>query len=116
MSPEELRALADKKEQESTVVKIGYLKHDLYSCYRDKYIHIRDQFYRGFYNIEKHIIDDLIKNVSTAFKITAKQGTKFVCYIVEEKESWFDDENIGIEDMPKEWAEEHLENITVSQE
>jgi hypothetical protein len=31
MTPQELRALADKKEQEDKVVRIGYLKCDLYN-------------------------------------------------------------------------------------
>jgi hypothetical protein len=106
MSPQELRALADKKEQENKVQKIGYLKHNLYSLDID--YDLSRYLREGLFCIEKSEKEEIEKKIKGLFKITAKKNTKFVCFIVDDKECWFDDENIGIESMPQEWAEKNL--------
>lgn len=103
MSPQELRALADKKEQESKVQKIGYLKHDLYSLDMD--YDLSRSLKEGLFCIEKSEKEKIEKKIKSLFKVIAKKNTKFVCFIIDDEECWFDDENIGIENMSQEWAE-----------
>lgn len=111
MSPHELRVLADKKEQEDKIQKIGYLKHNLYSLDTDD--DLSASFREGLFCIEKSEKEEIENKVKSLFKITAKKNTKFVCFIIDGKECWFDDENIGIESMPQEWAEKNLRFSTV---
>lgn len=108
MTPEELRALANKKEEDEilnpTVKKTGVLKHDLYT--------------HNLYNISKDTIlkeldwlttKEEIDKVMGSFKIekVLLAGTVFECY---GEDDWND--TIGETDcMPDWWADLHLENI-----
>lgn len=55
--------------------------------------------------IVEQIKDELMSEV------VAPAGTKFVCYIVNGEELWYDDHNIDIEEMDSDWAQKHLTDI-----
>lgn len=111
MTPAQLRELADRKETEAKVKKTGQLKCDLYH-YRsqDRYSVFRFAFPpHGLFT--KKEIDDLVKEFRGNFECVLKKGTKFECYIVDDRERWFDAVNWGIEEASESYASEYLENI-----
>lgn len=116
-TPEELRALADKMEQESQPIKVATLKHDLYDFHaqyagtnRAYYIEdVEDWYFTE--EVKKQLVQDFLDK----FEIMAHKGVRFVCYCIDGEETWFDDENIGIENMSSEWAEKNLENFVLVQ-
>lgn len=113
MSPQELRKLADKKEQENVVRKVGYLKCDLYNFQSDRNGSINfSASWGSFWLKTKEEKDDLIREFKSRFEKVLKKGTKFVCFITDGEECWFDDENYGVESMTTAWAAEWLENQT----
>jgi hypothetical protein len=114
MSPAELRALADNKEKDEVdrPVKTGTLKFDLYDF---------DDFDLDWYYtfdpecmyFTKEEVDQCVKELPSKFKIVLSKGTKFVCYLENDRDSWYDTSNYGVERMSNKWAEKHLENIQV---
>lgn len=109
MTPEELRELADEKENDGKVVKTGMLKHDLYEGFydRNRYEHI--DF--GHWLITKDQRDRLIEDFKRELCLVLPKGTKFVALKFGNEISWFDDINYGCENQSEEWANENLENI-----
>lgn len=59
------------------------------------------------------IFDEDEKNsaIANAFELVIPVGTKFVCFIDDNEESWYDDIGYGIEAMNHEWARKYLKNI-----
>lgn len=102
MTPEELRALADKKEEEARwkTIKRATLKHDLFLL-REKRIY-------GNWVNEKELEE--IKN--NLYIMHVPKGTEFECIMLDNKwNMWFDCDGVGLEEMSDEWANENLENI-----
>ena len=104
MTPEQLRKLADsiEEEQNNKVVKIGYLKHDLYINYSVRLPENHTFIYT------KKTFDKFIDKIKNEFDIL-KKGTKFICFFGED--GWFDNINYGLECLDDKWAEENLERI-----
>jgi len=117
MTPNELRALAKAKEksinEEDKVVKTGILKHDLF-CYPIDFGYNDgvSYYYPANWPATKKEIRDIILNFKNRCCVILPKGTKFLCFIVDGEESWYDEENRVVVDTTKEWAEEHLENIS----
>ena len=109
LSPAELRALADKKEEEAKIRKVGILKHDLYdypSVIGVGGLHYhRDDVGHLMTSTKK---DEIINNFMRGFKLIAPRGTKFNCYLIDGEEYWEDDNGIGIETTDPEWVKNHL--------
>ena len=113
MTPQELRALAEMKEQEDRVVRRGELKHDLYS-FNDgstKFDYMNHGFNDFYFSEETKgmVIDKFI----SLFEPVLKKGTPFVAYYDKMSDccNWYDDVGYGIEDKDDDWAKEHLTNI-----
>lgn len=111
MTPNELRKLADEKENEEWVeIKEGFLKEDIYSmnCLND-YLKYNTKIDINFITeTEKRKIERDFDQ----FEKLLKKGTRFLCYdFKEEGQLWFDDVNCGIEEQSNDWAEKYLENI-----
>ena len=110
MTPAELRALAEEKENESRVVKTAVLKHDLY--------------YVGEYEVRFDIpdcflTDEGIENIKNQVEQLKQspiipKGTVFSCYLSYGQESWCD--ALGeVEGKDEYWAAKHLEDIAPAQ-
>lgn len=54
--------------------------------------------------------EDIEKNFSNNFKMVVPQNSRFVCFIDELGEEWYD-EIYGIEGMGGEWARKYLKDI-----
>jgi hypothetical protein len=107
MTPAELRKLADTKEQKGDeFVKEGFLKHDLYEYNENSNINL--SIY-DFWLFTKEDMDELL--AIPRFEKVLSKGTRFICFIDNDEENWYDNIEYGIESMSSEWAEEHLENI-----
>lgn len=108
MTPEELRKLADEKEDElNSVIKEGILKHDIYHHGIER---ITPSQYLDW-NFTKDEFDQFINNISNhMLKLMIPKETRFICYNDCGIEFWTDDINFGIE-ADNDWAEKHLENI-----
>ena len=111
MTPDELRALADKKEAEDVIAKTGELKHDLY-CFDEHDITFK--LHEMDWMITKEEFDSFLDYVSKSTPMELKKGTPFVCFMEDGEESWYDDVNYGIEGVGSDWAEKHLINIKPS--
>jgi hypothetical protein len=113
MTPQQLRELAKKKEQEELdkTVKKGYLKEDLYTLNNGESIYelTTDDFYYG----ETQMIKE-VKAFKDSFELVLEKGTEFDCYLYNGYETWSDNANYGVEDMDSEWAKRWLENITIA--
>jgi len=110
MSPEALRELADKKED--FPVKEAFLKQDFYwiesnDSKLQKIVAEAEDYSR----LDASKLASLKHQFSTLFTISVKKGTRFVCYIEDGRECWYDDTNFGIENMNGDWAKQHLNNI-----
>lgn len=90
-----------KKEEAKKPKKIGFLKEDLYKV-EDLEYYIYERF---FSTSEK---EQLIEHFKSNIKLVLSKGSKFVCYIRNDQEQWFDDHNCGIEYMSEEWAAKYL--------
>ena len=110
MSPKELRALADQKEQ-NLPVKEGFLKHNLYYLEDVNEYFYYDDYDFGLVTDEQKT--QVIKNLKPNFKLVIPKGTRFECVIINNTEIWCEDHvnNWGVRDASKTWAKEHLENI-----
>lgn len=113
LSPKELRELADKKEAENKVAKVGYLKCDLYNFNSDaSWNGICFKKSTDFWLYTEKTKDKIIKEFIDRFSMVLPKGAKFVCFVIDGEDQWFDDVNYGVEGMDAKWAEKWLENIT----
>lgn len=110
MTPQQLRELADRMEEEQKPIKTGRAKQAIYAwdgCnleLPDKFR--RDQSY--FFESEKsEIMHDLNKQVAESFCLIAAPGDLFYCYNFDGKELWANNE---MEEGP-EWARKNLIDI-----
>jgi hypothetical protein len=112
MTPQELRALADKLEKESKIAKKGYLKEDLYSFTSDQsYGMVFAKSWGRFWFLTKEEQNKIIKEFKNKFSLVLKKDTEFVCFIVDNEEKWFDNVNYGIEGVDQNWAKTYLTNV-----
>jgi len=94
-----------KSEEAKKPKKIGFLKEDMYEFNPPP-----GKF--GVWNFFTFSeTNSLIKEFKECFKKTLPAGSKFICYIENGKESWYDDENLGFVELSSDWARKHLENI-----
>lgn len=102
-----------KEEDDEKPKKVGYLKEDLYSYANDRDcdLHFCSDLSMDFWLATEQQKENFIKEFVEHFKRVLKKGDKFVCFIVNGKEEWYDDVNYDVECMNKEWAETYLENI-----
>ena len=107
MTPDELRAFADKKENEAweRPVKKATLKHDLYHINGEIRLYDHLEWFSTLEEVN-NFIQSYIKN-----DIDLKKGAVFTCFDDNGNDSWFDDEGFGVEGAGQEWADKHLENI-----
>ncbi len=115
MTPKELRALADKLEQEeeNRIYKIGFLKEDYY-VFLQSYRYHCISFQKSWAEckmLNRSQVDSFIQEFSNNFQLALPKGTKFICYKSDNTEMWCDDVNYGIEDRNSQWAQRYLENI-----
>ena len=105
MTPDELRALADKKEKMNKdeplkPVKTGKLKHDLYTVNPN-----------DFFNLvatKKELSDFVCKGA----ELVLSAGETFLCYLVNGGvEEWADSDECYIEFETAEWAAANLIDI-----
>ena len=111
MTPQQLRDLADKKEQElaNKISHVGYLKEDLYNFHSDSGSNMEFHLPWGnFWLKTKEQKDKLIKSFEGRFELALRKGAKFVRYA--EEKLWYD-EDYGVEGMNDDWAQAYLENI-----
>ena len=100
MSAQELMSLAYKKQQEERdrlaqecvdedkVVKIGYLKHNLYEFPGGNF---DVEHYCSEYFFPEEEITKLVDKFKEEFAVIAKKGSKFICYIYDDEESWYEE-------------------------
>lgn len=120
MSPDELRALADQKEQEAKPLKHATLKHDLYRFDSDSgfpygtiRLAIPDKFkHHWLYTKEERdeILEIFKSQIEENFELTLKKDAKFMCFSYEGTEQWEDVEFNEVE-ADDTWAKTHLTNI-----
>ncbi len=110
LTDEEKQLILDKraKEESEKPKKSGQLKHDLYFVAHNDVGFLRDSRYSF---VTQQQIDDLIELIKCNFVLTVPKGTKFICFIEHNNESWYDDEGYGVEEMSKYWANDHLEEF-----
>lgn len=114
MTVEELRKLADQKEQEeeNKIHKQGFLKEDLYDQFSDRHTYCFDDLVDDWVYTKKEV-DEIKQNFADSFTLILKKGAKFVAFKNDDDTySWYDDENYGIENRDDAWAKRFLENIT----
>jgi len=112
LTPEEELLILEKRrqkeleEERDRPKKMGFFKEDKYLYYTSR---IESE---GDYSelITKSKKDALVKKFLDNF-VFIKAGTKFVCFIDDGIEFWFDDVGIGIEEEDADWAKENLTNI-----
>jgi hypothetical protein len=125
MTAAELFALAYEKQQderdrleketdnENKIVKVGYLKHNIYEFPYDTFDIGR---YCDDYIFTEEGVEDIIQKFRDEFILVAEKGVKFVCYVIydgdEIEEIWYRDDSEGDDmELGDDWAKEHLENI-----
>lgn len=112
MTPKELRDLADKIERENIVVKKGYLKMDLYNFHSDSYHCLSfKESWGDFWLYNKKQKEDFIQDFISRFDLVLPEGTEFVCYLVDGKETWYDNIKYGVEEVDEKWAKKYLRDI-----
>ena len=115
LTKKEKELILKKRAEEEALKpkKVGYLKEDLYSYENDEGCNLK--FYAdcesGFWLCNKEQKNKWIEEFSKHFEIALKKGSKFVCYIDDDEDRWYDDHNYGVESMDAEWAQKFLENI-----
>jgi tRNA G10 N-methylase Trm11 len=97
-----------RQEEEQKPKKIGFLKEDIY----DFNGYSLSQDIRGCYYVSASLKDKMVTDFINSFTLGLKAGAKFVCFIEDNQEQWYDEENYGIEAKDTEWANERLYNIT----
>ena len=94
-----------KSEEAKKPKKIGFLKEDMYEFNPPP-----GKF--GLWNFFTFSeTNSLIKEFKECFKKTLLAGSKFICYIENGKESWYDCDNFGYERLNSDWAKENLINV-----
>lgn len=116
MTPAQLRALADQKEQENhQPTHVGYLKHDLYESHFDENVNLTCGL-KGFWLYNQREMEmarrKLSKKIKESFKLVLHAGTRFDRYFIDGCAAWTDSENFGVQEMCDDWAHEYLEGIT----
>lgn len=108
LSEEEKKVILEmrKKKEDDKPKKIGFLKEDLFTISPNEDAHIFSNWILSREEKQKEI-DEFINN----FQLACPAGTKFVCFIDDGNESWFDDINYGIENMDNDWANKYLKDI-----
>ena len=109
MTPEELRELADKKEDEQlTPDKQGILKDNLYMNYElDPNGKITIP-----YVVDEQELEELINNIRNKYELALEKGTRFVGFTDEDGDcEWIDDVGYGM-DLTNEGAQQYLDNIS----
>lgn len=103
-----------KEEEESKPKLMGFLKESLYDFPTengDSELCYYEHNPSNFWLVNEELKEKWIKTFQASFNIVLPAGTKFVCYIQDGEELWFDDINYGIEEMDDKWAKIYLENI-----
>lgn len=97
--------ILEKRKQEDTdsPKKSATLKHDLYD-YHDYPIPPDD------WHFTEETKQKYIQEFTNNFKIIARKGHAFVCYIDKGQEQWYDYAG-EFEGLDKSWARKNLENI-----
>jgi hypothetical protein len=87
--------------------KEGFLKKDLYAYdYKEEWKENSDFW---LYTVED--VREAINELKRSLTVVLKKGTRFICYIDNGVEEWYDDENFGIEGEDATWSKKYLENI-----
>ena len=109
LTEEERQLILDKrtKEEAEKPKKTGILKENLYTISSDL-----DASGEYGWLFSKSVKETIIKDFKSRFELALEKGAEFICYYRDDgSESWYDQENYGIEDMSADWAKEHLTNI-----
>lgn len=95
-----------EKHESKKIVKVGYLKEDLYNY--DYYL--TSEIHSPYYTKEQR--DKLVSDYEKLFKLCFKQGAKFFCRLMfrSNNEEW-SSENFEFAGDEL-WAKTYLENIT----
>lgn len=114
LTKEEERIILEFREKNNSdkPIKSGVLKHDLVDvdCFNLSDFLETDDEYITLEELEHAIISAKNAVINTIYQI--KAGSKFLCYIDDGYECWYDDVGYGLECMDDEWARRHLKNIT----
>lgn len=120
MTPDELRALADEKEEQSKPIKKATLKHDLYRFDSDSgfpYGTVRlaiPEKFKNHWLYTKEERDEILQffksQIEENFILTLEKDAKFLCFSYEGTEQWEDVEFNEVE-ADDNWAKTHLANI-----
>lgn len=106
-----------EKDLEDSIYRSAISKCDLYYCSFDQmgccgsgimFVEEFDYSFVSKEDIEKAL--EKIKNIYDSY-LVLKKGTKFVSYLENGVEEWYDDERFGIEGMENDWAEKYLTNF-----
>jgi alpha-L-arabinofuranosidase len=103
---EQALVLKHRQEQEEDKPKLqGFAKHNIYM--------VNDDCYQmGNWWFSQSARDEVIQDFIEHFDLAAKKGSKFVCFIIDKRQSWYDDDGYGIDNMSDQWAQENLQDIT----
>ena len=111
MSTDEIKAeLRRREEADSRPVKEGFLKTDLFhhgGVFRTLDCPgLSDPWF-----LTPGEVNTVVKAYKRSFEKILSAGARFLCYIEDGKESWWDEIGEEIEGASAEWAVVHLENI-----
>lgn len=114
LTKEEERIILEFREKNNSnkPIKSGVLKHDLVDrdCFNLSDFFETDEDFITFEELEHAIISAKNAAINTIYQI--KAGSKFLCYMENGDDCWYDDVGHGVECMDDEWAKRHLKNIT----
>jgi len=111
MKPEELRALAEEKEQREAESRmlVGYAKHALFSI--DSLRSIASRVDYGMSSLTENEVKNILSEVKNLVERIARKGQRFECFVYKDgTQSWYDEKGWFV-DMDAEWAQKHLERI-----
>jgi hypothetical protein len=101
-----------KVKDENSPKKMAFLSKDLYSYSSGRGCDLvfikRNNFWLCDYKTKEQWIEDFKNH----FVLRLPIGTKFVCYMEDGEESWYDDVGYGIEGMSRDWADKYLIGFT----
>lgn len=105
-----------KEEEKEKPYREAFLKHDLWDCdcfdqYCDFDFSNPFKNNSGFPQLTEAEVKGLIKAFQDSFEKVLEKGARFVSYIDDGEELWYDDEGYGIEGVDNDWAEKYLENF-----
>lgn len=101
---EELREKQRIEDEKNTPKFEGTLKHNLY-------VAEKGTFEISNWLLSEDELNEEIQSFRESFEIKIPAGSKFVCFVDNCDQSWYDDVCAGIENMSEEWAKDNLENI-----